>query len=42
MNEQETKPDQVEKRPYVKPAFVCERVFEITALGCGLRTVTAS
>jgi len=23
------------RRPYVKPAFSCEQVFEVTALACG-------
>ena len=23
------------KKPYVKPSFRCEKVFETTALGCG-------
>lgn len=29
------KPDEPEKKPYRKPAFVREQLFETTALACG-------
>jgi hypothetical protein len=30
-----------QRRPYVKPGFSCEQVFESTALGCNGHTTSA-